>query len=78
MKSATEDVGKQRAWFILPVYVGSLPDRADVPACPECKSTKFVAAMVDEQYGTTACVSCENGHAWQPNELIRIHVTEAP
>lgn len=77
MDGSREQTEKRKGWFILPAYIGSLPDKADVPACPECRSTKFVAAMIDEQDGTTACVSCENGHAWRPNELIKIHITEA-
>lgn len=73
-----QDTGRKgQSWFVLPAYVGSFPDKADVPACPECKTTKFVAALVDEADGTTACVSCENGHALRPEELMRIHITEA-
>ncbi len=77
METDEHNVKKGQSWLILPPYLGSLPDKADVPACPECKSTKFVAAMVNESDGITECVSCENGHAWHPDELLRLHISEA-
>lgn len=77
MEANEHSAKKGQRWFILPPYVGSLPDKTDVPACPECKSAKFVAAMVDEVDWTTECVSCENGHAWHPDELIRLNISDA-
>ncbi len=77
MNKGEDPGGKEGSWLILPAYVGAFPDKPDVPGCPECRTTKFVAAMVDEADATTACVSCENGHAWFPSELIRVNVTEA-
>lgn len=68
---------KRQTWYVLPAYVASFPDKADVPSCPECKTTKFVAALVDEEDATTSWVCCENGHAWRPSELISLHLTEA-
>jgi len=77
MEERREEPAKEKSWFILPAYVGSLPDNDDVFACPECKSAKFVAAMVDEEDGTSTCVCCEGGHASRPDELVRIPVIEA-
>lgn len=77
MNQQNDQTKTEKGWFILPVYVGSFPDKDNVPACPECKSTKFVAAMIDEESGVSECVCCENGHAWRPDELVNIPVLEA-
>jgi len=62
---------------VVSAYVGSLPDRPDVPACPKCRSGKFVAALVDTKDSVTKGVCCENGHGWIPDDLIRIPIGEA-
>ena len=77
MKDQNEQSAKKKGWFIMPAYVGSFPDRDRVPACPGCKSTRFVAAMIDEESGISEFVCCENGHAWRPEELASIPVLEA-
>src|SRR3989304_573204 len=62
---------------VVAVYVGALPDRADVPACPTCQTTKFVTALVDMKDSITKGICCENGHGLMPDDLIRIPLGEA-
>ncbi len=64
-------------FVILQAYTAALPDRSDVPACPSCRTTKFVVALVDQKDGITTGITCENGHSWLPEELIRISLWEA-
>jgi len=64
-------------WYVLPSYTASFPNKSTVPACPECKTTKFVASMVDIDSALTSIVCCENGHSWLPSELIDLHLTDA-
>jgi mannitol operon repressor len=72
-----EQIPKSNSWLVVRAYTSSFPDKADIPACPICNTTKFIAALVDEQEGTTECTCCENGHAWFPNELVRIPIIQA-
>lgn len=58
-------------------YVASFPNLADVPACPTCRSTKFVASLIDVKDSVTKGVCCENGHGWMPSDLIRVRIGEA-
>ena len=58
-------------------YGAAFPDLADVPACPTCKSTKFVASLIDMKDSVTKGVCCENGHGWMPADLVRVTIGEA-